>query len=130
MNTPYCHHHYHPIPMLWVVVVSLRPCHSELRRLLPPPHPPALTIKHKSKYTENKIIKTYDQIKNMGSPKVTLRNPFFYLSPLNDKLSVQSKSLFKIFQLDHYIVIKVQKHNYSLSPVSLPTFFLSFSAFI
>lgn len=69
-------------------------------------------------------------MKNMGSPNVTSGNSFFYISPLHSNLSVQSKALFKIFQLDHYIVIKVQKHNYLLSPVSLPTFFLSFSAFI
>lgn len=43
VNIPYCHRHYPPIPTLWLVV-SLRPCHSEPRRLLPPQDPPALTI--------------------------------------------------------------------------------------
>lgn len=68
-------------------------------------------------------------MENMGSTNVTSRCPFFHLLLLNGKISAQSNNVsYKIFQ--HDIVIKVQKQNCSLCPVSLPTFFLSFSAFI
>lgn len=68
-------------------------------------------------------------MENMGSTNVTSRGPFFHLLLLNGKISAQSNNVsYKIFQ--HDIVIKVQKQNCSLCPVSLPTFFLSFSAFI